>query len=192
MDCLKYARDHGCPWHEETCAGAAKYGHLDCLTYAHENGCPWGLMTCWSAAAGGHLDCLKYARENGCPWDERTCARAATHGHLDCLEYANVNGCPWPSNQDFLIIAEYGRYLACVAYAHEHGCPFAITDDGAMCYGKPFRDHIELRRTSAVKVSRVCRVWLARRRADVRLVLAGRMPCPSEQSHRYACRPYPE
>ena len=52
-------------WNEGTCAGAALGGYLECLKYARENGCPWNENTCKNAAEYGHLDCLKYAHENG-------------------------------------------------------------------------------------------------------------------------------
>jgi ankyrin repeat protein len=52
---------------EDTCAYAALYGRLECLKYARENGCPWNALTCHYAAQNGHIECLKYARENGCP-----------------------------------------------------------------------------------------------------------------------------
>jgi hypothetical protein len=40
------------------------------LKWARENGCPWDEETCSAAAEGGHLEVLKWARENGCPWTE--------------------------------------------------------------------------------------------------------------------------
>jgi len=95
LECLKYARENGCPWDKWACSYSAWFGHLDILKYAHENGCPWDESTCEAAARNGHLDCLRYARENGCPWDEKTYKRAAHNGHLACLKYAHENGCPW-------------------------------------------------------------------------------------------------
>ena len=149
------------------CSAAAENGHLDCLTFAHENGYPWGHMTISGAARGGHLGCLTYAHDNGCPWGEWTCVEAASHGHSDCLAYAHENGCPWDS-WTCDNAADNGR-LACLAYAFERGCPFSesrISDRA--------REHLELRQRSATEVSRACRGWVARRRADVALVLAGR------------------
>ena len=49
---------------KDTCAHAAKGGHLDVLKYLHENGCPWDEWTCAGAAVGGHLELLKYLHEN--------------------------------------------------------------------------------------------------------------------------------
>src|SRR5208282_5264807 len=51
--------------------------------WARANGCPWGSETCASAARGGHLAVLQWARANGCPWDSWTCAYAAAGGHLE-------------------------------------------------------------------------------------------------------------
>ena len=47
---LQWAREHGCPWNEDTCEAAARGGQLACLTYVHEHGCPWTAWT-WSATA---------------------------------------------------------------------------------------------------------------------------------------------
>ena len=95
LDCLIYAHEHGCLWHEITTARAAGNGHLKCLKYAHEQGCPWHEGTTSFAAANGNLDCLQYAHENGCPLHEDTTSTAARYGHLDCLKYAHEHGCPW-------------------------------------------------------------------------------------------------
>ncbi len=88
--------DIGVLLHTETiCKYASSGGNLDCLKWLRENGCDWNEQTCSYAAYNGHLDCLKWARENGCPWDEHTCSDAALNGHLDCLEWAKENGCPY-------------------------------------------------------------------------------------------------
>ena len=120
LECLTYAHEEGCPWHDATCSFAALGGHLECLTYAHENGCPWTSNTCLSAASGGHLDCLIYAHENGCPWHAETCAAAADKGHLACLKFAHENGCPWSDST--CARAACGGSLECLTYAHENGC----------------------------------------------------------------------
>ena len=49
------------------CRCAAWGGHLETLKWARENGCPWNEDTCLFAAKGGHLEVLQWARENGCP-----------------------------------------------------------------------------------------------------------------------------
>jgi len=40
------------------------------LKWARENGCPWNENTCSLAAINRHLEVLKWARENGCSWNE--------------------------------------------------------------------------------------------------------------------------
>jgi len=123
LECLKYARKNGCPWDKDTCSNAALGGHLECLKYAHENGCPWDEITCLTAAKGGHLECLKYAHENGCPWDEDTCSYAAARrGTLECIKYAHENGCPW--DEETIKSATRRGNLECLKYARENDCPY--------------------------------------------------------------------
>ena len=43
-------------------------GHLEADVGARER-LPVDAETCAYAARGGHLKVLKWARENGCPWD---------------------------------------------------------------------------------------------------------------------------
>ena len=64
---LKWARDNGCPWDEDTCAFAAEAGQLDALKWARENGCPWNSDTCEFAANAEEVEVLEWAIENGCP-----------------------------------------------------------------------------------------------------------------------------
>ena len=53
------------------------------LKWARANGCPWCENTCAGAAEGGHLELLRWARENGCPWDEKTRRIAASKGYVE-------------------------------------------------------------------------------------------------------------
>ena len=80
--------------HAGACVRATRIMGSGCLKFAREHGAPWDEWTCASAARNGNLECLKYAREQGCDWDERTCASAAMSGHLDCLKYACARECP--------------------------------------------------------------------------------------------------
>ena len=52
-----------------TPAKAAEAGHLLCLKFARQHECPWDELTTAAAAGGGFFDCLRYAREYECPWD---------------------------------------------------------------------------------------------------------------------------
>ena len=65
--CCEWARENDCPWDEETCAYAARGGHLDVLKWARENGCPWNEWTCTEARWGDQLNVLKWARANWLP-----------------------------------------------------------------------------------------------------------------------------
>ena len=87
---LKWARQNGCPWYENTCEATARGGHLEVLKWARQNGCPWDEETCADAAEGGHLEVLKWARQNGCPWDEGTWSIADPL----CRPYLIEHGCP--------------------------------------------------------------------------------------------------
>jgi hypothetical protein len=40
------------------------------LRWARENGCEWDEDTIKLAAFGGHLEMVMFAREHGCPWSE--------------------------------------------------------------------------------------------------------------------------
>ena len=93
------------------------------------------------------MDCLVYAQENGCPWDSTTFQDAA---------YTCTRSC------------DAGRRLRCQAYAHERGCPA----DWGVYVG--LRAHLELRAKCATKIQNAVRRVNARRRADVKLVFAGR------------------
>ena len=53
------------------CIIAAKHGHLEVLQWAREHGCPWNEWTCARAAQNGHLEVLQWALDNGCPWNHR-------------------------------------------------------------------------------------------------------------------------
>jgi hypothetical protein len=91
---LKWSREH-CPWDEETCAYAARGGHLEVLKRVREHDCPWDRWTCTDAAQSGQLEVLKWAREHHCQWDEGTCRLTAQSEHLDVLKWVREHHCPW-------------------------------------------------------------------------------------------------
>ena len=76
LECLKYARNHGCPWNKEDVSfNAAKYGYVDCLEYVLINGNNWDQkhkkLLLVTAAKNGNFECLKFAFEYGCSWDRK-------------------------------------------------------------------------------------------------------------------------
>ncbi len=68
MTVRQWARIHDNPPNEETCANAARGGHLKVMQWARSYRYPWNMQTCANAAETGHLDVLKWARVQGCPW----------------------------------------------------------------------------------------------------------------------------
>ena len=111
LNCLIWAREHGCHWNADTCRAAAENGHLDCLIWAREHGCDWNIIICKVAAKNGHLNCLQWAREHGCDWRGGVCWTAAMMGHLNCLQWAREHGCDWNRNACLSIAIEYGHLL---------------------------------------------------------------------------------
>ena len=94
---LRWARENGCHWNEQTCTAAAKGGHLNVLMWAIENGCPVSQAAFDSAAKSGRIDMLALAREvrGGLFWDDDLCTRAASESQFAALEWLLENGCPW-------------------------------------------------------------------------------------------------
>jgi REP element-mobilizing transposase RayT len=96
---LKWARENGAPWDDETCASALKGKHFDVVKYYVEEreralevfdftpGLPWDKRTCENAAQNGNLKLLKWARKNGAPWDDETCASALKGKHFEVVKY---------------------------------------------------------------------------------------------------------
>ena len=52
---------------DDLCRFAAEGGHLAVLKWARAHGYPWNEMTCANAAINGHLAVLQWARAHGCP-----------------------------------------------------------------------------------------------------------------------------
>jgi len=65
------------------CDYAAAIGHPEVLKWAREQGCVWDDQTLQAAARRGHLEVLRWARKHGCPWDAATRSLAATKGYSD-------------------------------------------------------------------------------------------------------------
>ena len=119
--------------HEETCAMAAKIGHLEMLKWARAKECSWDEETCAMAAKNGHLEMLKWARAQECPWDKRTCEYAAKNGHLEMLKWARgragrrggspqVGECPWDKRT--CEAAAANGHLDVLKWARANGCPW--------------------------------------------------------------------
>ena len=72
------------------CERAAFYGHLELLKWAREHNCPWDEDTCERAAFRGHLELLKWARANGCPWDKQRCLETGPNYSVSIYRRAEV------------------------------------------------------------------------------------------------------
>jgi len=58
------------------------------LRYAHEHGCAWHSDTCYYAARGGSVEVLRYTQEHGFPLDFNRCIAAALErGRAEVVEY---------------------------------------------------------------------------------------------------------
>ena len=119
---LKWLRQYGCPFHQQTTAIAAQYGYLDVLEWCHEHACPWDIRTCAYAADNGDLVTLRWLRDHGGPWDATTMSAAAAAGHGHVLEWAHAHGCP----VDTALCAQAARHgqWEILQWAYENDIPW--------------------------------------------------------------------
>ena len=75
-------------------ADVAWEGHMEIVKYLRQLGISWDEDTCAHAAVSGYLELLKWARLKKCPWNEDTCSLAALNEHLELLKWARANQCP--------------------------------------------------------------------------------------------------
>ena len=98
LETLRWAREHGCEWHEEArqsaCETAAVCGDRDMLCWLEAQGCEFNERVCMEAARGGHLELLQFLREEGCEWNEATCRGASEMGRLEVLRWAGNGAGP--------------------------------------------------------------------------------------------------
>jgi len=89
---LKWLREAGCPWGEETNAAAAKGGHFEVLKWLMENGCidEESPTLCETLVEAGNIEHLKWARSKGCEWSQESHHHAIKSGSIEMLEYVNA------------------------------------------------------------------------------------------------------
>ena len=75
-------------------ADVAWEGHMEIVKYLRQLGISWDEDTCAHAAVSGYLELLKWARLKKCPWNEDTCSLTALNEHLELLKWARANQCP--------------------------------------------------------------------------------------------------
>ncbi|KAG5179155.1 hypothetical protein JKP88DRAFT_149478, partial [Tribonema minus] len=76
-----------CPMWTDTCAAAARHGHLAALQYLHTERIAMDELTPAAAARGGHADVLQWTFDVQCAVDESACEEAARGGQVSALRY---------------------------------------------------------------------------------------------------------
>ena len=98
LSLMKWMRENGCSWDEDSPMMAAKGGHLEIFQWLLEQQCPVDRRACSAAAGGGFLEVLKWMREQRggggkarinhlFPWNATPCKEAAAGGHLEVLKW---------------------------------------------------------------------------------------------------------
>jgi Ankyrin repeats (many copies) len=121
LDILKWLRDQGCPWDNNTINQAARKGHTHIIEWARANGCDWDYGAYDWPIDDGNFEMVKYLCVSGCPCNEYTCGRAAYCGNLEILQYLHSKGCPW--DEDTIHSAHEGGHTHIVEWALANGCP---------------------------------------------------------------------
>ena len=75
----------------------SRKGHLGVLKWAKQNGCSWDEETFMRAAVGNHLHVIHWALENDCPFHEDICSKMAQQGWggLEFLKWARQSNFFW-------------------------------------------------------------------------------------------------
>lgn len=85
---LRYLREQGCPWNEETFAAAAGSGSFPVLRYLRKQGCPFDTTSLTAAAENGHSGVIKWLTEVvNCPRSPDAIAMACRFGKLKLVKY---------------------------------------------------------------------------------------------------------
>jgi hypothetical protein len=148
---LRWARKEGLPWDGETCAAAARYGHVGIVRWAHSAGCFLDVnevaaqaargghvhMLEWltqfpifrpdqwmatMAARGGHLVTLKWLHGKGCRMHRWVIANAAWRGDLEMIKWLRSVGAKWRSPA--VTWAAMRGHLETVVWMVQNGCPW--------------------------------------------------------------------
>jgi hypothetical protein len=130
LECLKYAREHGCPWNDTTIKRTLRSFNFKCLYYSIENNCPCDKTKTWIINSFENdpkdkkrvHEFVKFLHEHGFSWDEKTSFLLAHFGCFETLKYAHEKGCPW--DEQTCEHAVRSKDLDCLKYAHENGCPW--------------------------------------------------------------------
>jgi len=139
---VRWLRERGCPWNEQTTWAAAQKGNLAILVWLREQGCPWDDRVCMSAIAGGRDDVLRWAIENGCPLSNRFCEMAALKGYLEILMTARDRGCSFNGVQICASAASGGRLEVLRWLREVAGCAWNKNTTHQAALGGGNREHV--------------------------------------------------
>jgi hypothetical protein len=100
-------------------------GGVEMLKYVRELGCVFNEQTTAAGTSLGDLEALRYLHMIGAPWDFRTLAAAVRADSLPCLEYAHTHGCPQEVKEDELLLGDHSgaHSLPVLRYVCEHMDP---------------------------------------------------------------------
>jgi hypothetical protein len=87
IEMIRFFRDNGYQWDEDTTAYAAKYGHFEVLEWLAANGCIMDENTTAYAAEKGHFNILQWAVAKGCKIDGDAYRSAHQNGHTRIAEW---------------------------------------------------------------------------------------------------------
>jgi hypothetical protein len=141
---LKWLKEKGCLWDEETCSNAARQGHLHILTWAKEQGCPWNYETSSEAAYHGHIKILEWLKTQNYQFDHKVYIKALEGNHYSIFKWALKNNCPsygidWSVISYSICFCAISRgQFDVLEWAVENGCPLRNTDICAKAASKGY------------------------------------------------------
>ena len=135
---------HVCTWNADTCAIAAKNGHVKLLKWCMENGCLWDYRVAIYAEKYNHLeilelvkdfifnkadptkyavtcndlDLLKWCLEKGYEWNSDICGYAITHGYFDSIKMVHQMG--YTINPDVCVAAARYGNISIIIWAYDN------------------------------------------------------------------------
>ena len=93
---------------ENICKYAARHNKLSILRWARDMGLYWNEETIEEAIKNGNFNILKWAHQKGCPWDSRTCSAALSHRYFHIFKWAIKNGCDY-DDVSYIYLKDFSR-----------------------------------------------------------------------------------
>ena len=94
IDLVKWLRENGCHWNQNTFNAAVNKGNLTILNYLRENHCPWGSFAYVKAVINKRFDIVKWLYSNGCPMDYRACMWAGLMHQIEMSRWLHEKRFP--------------------------------------------------------------------------------------------------